>query len=258
MSDSSYQNAPLGIGAILGESAGLLFSNFLAACGIALIPIAIGTLISVAVFGVDVAVGQGPDPAAIDESYFINFGLTFFIELIAYSLATAMLVSFAYDVKLGRSKRLSSYVNSVIGNLLPLIVMAVVSYILIVIGLSLLILPGLWLYAVFSLIVPVIVVERAGFGAMGRSAELTKDYRWPIVGLLIVMFIVMFIISAIFGLIVGFISALVGGQALLLILNIVTSTVGFAFGCIMIALLYARLRELKEGISVDHLADVFS
>lgn len=257
MSDSSYQNAPLGIGAILSESASLLLSNFLAACGIALIPIAIGALISAAAFGVDMALGQNPAPS-IDSSFFISFGLSFLIQLIAYSLATAMLVSFAYDVKLGRPKNLSSYVNGVVGNLVPLIVISILTYVLVMAGTTLLVLPGLWLYAVFSLIVPVIVVERAGFGAMGRSAELTKDYRWPIVGLLIVMFIVIVIISAIFGFIIGFINALIGGQVLLLILNVVTSTVGFAFGCIMVALLYARLRELKEGVSVDHLADVFS
>lgn len=258
MTDYTTETPPLGIGAILGETTSLLLGNFLAACGIALIPIGIGMVLSAGLFGVDLVTGQGPGPDAMDQDFFVSFGVMFLFQLVGYSIATAMLVSFAYDVKLGRPKRISAYISGVTSNLVPLVVMSLVAYILIMIGMSLFVIPGLWVYAVFSVVAPVIVVEAAGFSALGRSATLTKDYRWPIVGLLVVMLIVVIVVSAIAGVIVGFIAALISSPILVLLLNIVSSTVGFAFACIMIAMLYARLREIKEGVSVDSLADVFS
>lgn len=258
MTDYSLGPTPLGIGAILGETTSLLFSNFFTACGIALIPIGIGMILSAGLFGLDVASGQATDPDIPDLSFYMATGVDLLIQVVAYSIATAMLVSFAYDVKLGRSKPLSAYFTSVISNLVPLVVVSTLSFIVIMVGTMALVLPGLWAYAVFSVIAPVIMMESAGFGALSRSAELTKEYRWPIVGLLIVMFIVSFIAAAIAGFLVGFTAAISSNPFLLLGLNIVATTVGFAFGCIMVAMLYARLREIKEGVSVDHLADVFS
>lgn len=258
MTDYSTETPSLGIGAILGDTTSLLLSNFLAACGIALIPIGIGMVISTSLFGVDIATGQNPAPTDFDQDFYTSLGVMFLFQLVSYSIATAMLVSFAYDVKLGRPKRISAYISRVVSNIIPLIVLSLAAYIVIMIGMGLFVIPGLWAYAVFSVVAPVIVVEAAGFRALGRSAALTKDYRWPIVGLLIVMLLIVIVVSAITGFIVGFIATLISSPILVLGLNIVSSTVGFAFACIMIALLYARLREIKEGVSVDHLADVFS
>src|SRR3546814_15392056 len=52
---------------------------------------------------------------------------------------------------------------------------------------ALFLLPGLWLLAVFAVVVPAIVVEGAGFGGLGRSIGLTKGFRWPILGAMTVI-----------------------------------------------------------------------
>lgn len=258
MTDHTIETPPLGVGAILGETTSLLFRNFLTACGIALIPIGVVTVVSAGLFGIDLATGQGPGPDDLGPDFLVTIGAMYLFQLVGYSIATAMIVSFAYDVKLGRPIRFSTYVSSVISNIFPLIVLSVLFNILIMIGFVLFVIPGFWVYAVFCAVAPVIVIERAGFGALTRSAALTKNYRWPIAGLLFVVTIIVFITTTIASVIASFIAAMISGPILLLFLNIVASTVGFAFACVTIAMLYARLREIKEGVSVDLLADVFS
>lgn len=252
------ETTPLGIGAILGEASNLLVRNFFAACCIALVPIGVGVILSVGLFGVDYATWQGGDFWVQDQTFYTIFFSEILLDLIAYSIATAMLVSFAYDVKIGRSKPLPAYVSGVASNLVPLIVISTISSVVIMIGTMALVIPGLWVYAVFSVIAPVIMMESAGFSALNRSAELTRNYRWPIVGLLIAMFIAVFIVESIFDFIFGFIPEAASNPILLIGLDVIAITVSFAFSCIIIAMLYARLREIKEGVSVDHLADVFS
>ncbi|MFM7334516.1 MAG: hypothetical protein ACKO1H_08910, partial [Tabrizicola sp.] len=96
---------------------------------------------------------------------------------------------------------------------------------------------------------------------LGRSAALTKDYRWPIVG----AFILITIISAIIGFVAMFLVGLMmagaglGGGAMvigIIVLALIT-TFGAALGAITVALIYARLREIKEGASVQDIAAVF-
>ena len=59
-----------------------------------------------------------------------------------------------------------------------LIVVGILAGIAIAIGFVLLIIPGLFLITIWSVIVPVIVIERTGvFDSFGRSRELVKGQR---------------------------------------------------------------------------------
>jgi heme/copper-type cytochrome/quinol oxidase subunit 2 len=116
---------------------------------------------------------------------------------------------------------------------------------------------------VYSVIVPAIVIDRAGFRAMGRSAALTKNYRWPIIGALILMilciFLVVFVIAfsamAAIGLSGGVDTPSVLGPWLLA--EAAFSAIAYGWLSITIALIFARLKEIKEGVSVSDLVDVF-
>ncbi|MEM7267781.1 MAG: hypothetical protein AAF401_00860 [Pseudomonadota bacterium] len=258
MTDSAEPKQPLGVGGIIGETFSLFFANILTAGGIAMIPVAVVTLVSVLIFGLEMAAGADFDPATLGDGFVGGFGFVMILQMIAYSVATAMLVSFAYDRKLGRKVRFGAYLSGVAKQILPLVVLGIVFYLCFVIGLALLILPGLWIMAVWAAWAPVVVIENAGFGALGRSSALTKDYRWPIIGLLVITFILMFLLSFVLAFIVGLLITIGGGLIISVLLNLVVSAVTFAFGSMMMALLYARLREIKEGVSVEHLADVFA
>jgi len=111
---------------------------------------------------------------------------------------------------------------------------------------------------VFAVIAPAIVIERAGFGGMSRSRALTKEYRWPIVGALILALICAILINIVAVFIVGVIAAAGSiGMIIGVLLFTAISTIGAGFLSIIVALIYARLREIKEGVSVDQIASVF-
>ena len=123
-----------------------------------------------------------------------------------------------------------------------------------------LILPGIWVYGVFAVTVPALVIERVGFGAMRRSAELTKEYRWPVIGTMVVIFIAAMALNLIPTTIVGLLLTGSLGTVTIILLTVLTAFLStFTYGLIgiAVALIYARLREFKEGVGVDNLAAVF-
>jgi uncharacterized membrane protein len=259
MTDASLAQpkASLGVGSIIGEAFSILFGNFLKVIIVGFGPTLIGFLISGILTGFGVALGtetqQFTGPGDVVATI-----LSFIVNMVVYSVTTALLVQLAYDAKLSRPVRIGRYVGPALSAMVPLAVVSIVVMILVGIGFALFIVPGLWVYAVFAVIAPVIVIERAGFGGMSRSRALTKEYRWPIVGALILALICAILINVVAMFIVGLI-AVTGSIGMLIgvLLFAAISTVGAGFLSIIVALIYARLREIKEGVSVDQIASVF-
>jgi len=247
--------ASLGIGSIIGESFSILFGHFLQVVIVAFVPSLLGFLVSGALIGFNAALGIEP-PQFTSAASTVAFAFSSIINIVVYSLTTALLVQLAYDAKLQRPVQLGRYFGPALGSLVPLAVLSIVAGILVGIGAMLLLIPGLWLYAVFSVMAPAVVIERVGFRGLGRSAALTKEYRWPIIGSLVLAAILIVIINMIAGVLIGLIVS-AGGTILAVILFAALSTIGAGLLSIMIALIYARLREIKEGVSVDQIASVF-
>lgn len=257
MSDTAAQQTPLGVGALLGDSFQLYFRNFPMATFLAFVPVLILTALTAAILGAQFIAADpfdAPDPGAdILGSILLLNGL----QIIGYSIATAIMVRFAYDAKLGRSARVGTYLSSALRNLPALIVLSIVIYVCMAIAMIAVIIPGLWVLAVWSVAIPAIVIESAGFGALGRSSALTKEYRWPIVGFLVALGLIMIVVSFIFTFIVGAIASALGGVILLIVVQALFSAATFALANIGIALLFARLKEIKEGVAVDSLVEIF-
>lgn len=259
MTDASLgqPRVPLGVGAIIGESFSILFGHFVQVIIIGFVPTLIGFLISGLLTGFNVALGlEAQDFSGPGSAVASVFSIV--INMVVYSITTALLVQLAYDAKLSRPIRIVRYLGPAISVVVPLAIMTIAVTILVGIGFMLLIVPGLWVYAVFAVIAPVIVIERVGFGAMGRSRLLTKEYRWPIVGALILALILSMIISFVALFAVGIIASFGSiGLVLGVILFAGLSTLGAGYMSILLALVYARLREIKEGVNVDQIASVF-
>ena len=70
----------------------------------------------------------------------------------------------------------------------------------IALGLILLIVPGLVLATIWSMIAPVIVMERTGaMAAFGRSRKLVRGNGWPVFGVIVVIFVISLIASFLLG-----------------------------------------------------------
>jgi hypothetical protein len=91
----------------------------------------------------------------------------------------------------------------VLGNL---ILVGIVGGIAEGIGFLLLIVPGVILVTIWAVVAPVIVIERRGFDAFGRSYQLTRANFWQVLAVIVVLFVIQFIIQRIFGAIGGGIS----------------------------------------------------
>lgn len=265
MSDAGLLVQPaLGVGGIVGDSFGIFFRRIHWFVLLAALPLLV-------VYGV-IALTVGSlmlDPYAIGSAGNRLAGpggeavglLMQVAQVVAFSVTGAFMVLAAYDAKLGAPVRLRDYLASAFRHIVPLVLCSIVVWIGLVIGMLLFVVPGLWVMAVWSAVIPAIVIERAGFSSLGRSAALTKGYRWPIVGTMIVLAICMMIFSMILLSITGAVVGMIGGVPALVaavLLYSAASAAGYGVFYIGVALIYARLREIKEGTSVEALTEVFA
>ncbi|NDW02837.1 hypothetical protein [Jiella pacifica] len=247
-----------GVGARMGDTL-QIFSSRLALFG--LIGVVAGLLMQLPSY---LALGsvtfeaqsQQATQTFIAQNPVLYVGAVVVVPLLVYSLLTAVLVLAAYDAKAGREAAVGAYVGTAVKQILPLILLSIAAWLLIAIGFALLIVPGLWLLGVLSVFVPAIVVEGAGFGALARSARLTKGYRWPLVGFVILVYVVFYLVGLAIGLFGGFLVGL--SPILFLALQGIVSGLAAAFASIAVAVAYARLREIKDGVGISDLADVFA
>lgn len=250
----------LGVGELVSDSFSILMRNFLSVVLLALIPTIFSLVASGLAIGWGTALGINEPvfTSGIDGIYFL---LSSVAQIVGYGVTTALLVQLAYDTKLERPVQLGRYVGPALGAAVPIAILTILSSFLMIFGMVLLIVPGLWIYAVFSVMPAAVVIEKIGFGGLGRSQRLTKDYRWPILGTVILIGIInsIFTFAAVF--IVGLMIAAMGASFVSIAVGVLAyaaiSSIGLGLGAISIALIYARLREIKEGASVRDIAAVF-
>jgi len=261
MTDTSLSapHQPLGVGKIISESFSLLFGNIVAVALAAFVPILFSLILSGMMLGFDVALGGGEPEDFLNGNIWWFMGLNMLISMVIYGIVTALIVQLAYDAKAGRGTNFKQYISVAIRTLVPNVIVTIIISILAGIGLMLLVVPGLWIYGVFAVAIPALVIEGVGFGAMTRSSELTKDYRWPVIGTLILVGIAAMILNLIPTFIVGVLTGALGGAGIFVSVIVAALLYTLTYGLvgISLSLIYARLREIKEGVSVDDLVAVF-
>ena len=230
----------------------------------------LSTLISGAVLGFDAMMGQpafDPTDPNGPTAFLVQTGISTIIGVAFMAIMIGAFTHLAYDAKVGQKASVMGYLSASLKQIVPIVIVTLLVTIAVYIGLFLLVIPGIWIAAVLSVCVPAIVIERAGFGAFGRSASLTKGYRWPIVGVAIVFIAIMFLVTLLLGGIMGGVMAATmsagtdPGAGFFIGVVVISALIsGPIYGLFAIppALIYARLREIKEGVTVDSLADVFS
>jgi len=131
------------------------------------------------------------------------------------------------------------------------------------IGLAILIAAAIWVLSI-SVAIPVVVQERDGvFGSISRSRALTKGSRWSIFGLFLIIGVIAIVIQGGFSLLFGLVVASTGGisatgVAVGAIGSSLVSTIFSTVVSVAIAVTYVELRQVKEGTSVEGLAEIFS
>jgi hypothetical protein len=121
------------------------------------------------------------------------------ISVVGYFWVQGALVELVQDVRDGRADRTIAETYTVVRPRLPaLIVAGVLAAIGIGIGLLLLIVPGLFLLTIWSMLVPVIVLEGRSAGeSFTRSREVVRGNGWNVFGLIFITFLLVLIASAV-------------------------------------------------------------
>lgn len=242
-----------GVGAVIGETLLVLSRRFGLIFLLAFVP---------ALIVQGLSTGLAPMPADGETAAFDGYNpivvvlLFWLLPLIGYSLSASVVILAAFDTKLDRPVRLNTYLKWALLNIVPVTVLSLVAGVLAGIALIALIVPGLYVWSMFSMLIPAILIEGAGFRALGRSMALTKDYRWPVLGTLVVLVLGALLLSLIGTLAAQTIATFLGLFVGFLVLIAVSSVANGAVG-VGVAMIYARLRELKEGVAVDTLAEGF-
>jgi hypothetical protein len=113
----------------------------------------------------------------------------------------------------------------------------------IALGLVLLIVPGLYLITIWSVLIPVIVLERRDvMAAFGRSRELVRGYGWSVFGVIVLCFLILIGVSFV----VAILTVWIGGAAGEYVRSVISNTIGIPFLALALTNLYFRLRALKE------------
>ncbi|WP_291842059.1 hypothetical protein [Maricaulis sp.] len=259
--------ADLGIGRILSGTFSLYFRNFPLFFGVVFLPYVVYALLVVDPINQSVTLDPTNPFANIGQSFLVG-GLSMLLII----FLQAVIVRMSISLHGGQGAQLGAALRGALTGFLPILLLGIVAAIAIMLGFLLLIVPGLYILALLYVYVPAIVFEKAGFSALGRSEELTKGYRWSIVGIILVIVVINWIISGIYtavimttvvdfgGIMDGTTDPTAIAAGMPWWLNILASAVqAFILPISLIAsgLVYARLREIKEGGSTGDLMRVF-
>jgi hypothetical protein len=247
------------IGSILSDTFGVIRRNLILCVGLTLIiyalPLTLWEWKSTAWLASD----DGEQPIAI-----MVIGLVGDVMLGA-SLQAALTRATIEDLR-GKRPSFRDCVKTALAVLLPSVAISLLVALGAWIGLLFLIVPGLFLMARWSVVIPVLVQERLGvFAAMRRSRDLAKGSLWPLMGVWLLMFVAFIALDLVPD---GF--AFLSDTKLVPFLNTLGVTkpglffdtlAGTAIGLVQSiapAAMYIELLRVKEGASVDELAEIFS
>lgn len=181
-------------------------------------------------------------------------------SLLSYFLSLLIQGAFAYSVFqviMGNHVTFGESLTKGMSRIFPLFLASILGGIGIGLGMLLLIIPGIMLLCRWAVMTPACVVEHLGaVESLKRSAELTKGYRWKVLGITMAgTALVQFVTFA-----TGFVMAIIMPNpdkiAVAVVLTIALS-IPQAFLCVMYTTMYYDLRSVKEGITIDSLANVF-
>ena len=144
---------------------------------------------------------------------------------------------------------------------LPLLGIGLLWYLAVLLGVLLLIVPGLMILVAWSVCIPTYVAERTTLtGSFGRSAELTRGNRWRIFGLMLLYIVALLIVEAVLGVFGAAGRVASGGAMSFLQALVVTPLISVANGMIGAsgtAVLYVELRKIRDGVGAESLASIF-
>lgn len=172
--------------------------------------------------------------------------LSALVSLVATFWLQGALVRAVDDIRDGRADLSFGETFERVRPQLPAILVAgILAALGIILGLILLIIPGLYLLTRWILIIPVIVLEGRSAGeSFGRSWELVKGFGWNVFGVIVLTILVLIG----FRIVLDIVLFPLSNELQSFVTELVAGTLGTPFAVLAWTLLYFRLREAKEPV----------
>ena len=194
----------------------------------------------------------------------VALGLGFALPYIVFQAGAQIL---AVDHRVGRGVGLARSLRLSLRRILPLVGAGFLVFIGYMLGILMLIVPGLIFLTGVAVTAPVILFEDAGpVQALGRSWTLTEGSRWTVFGAFAAVYLLSQAGTFMAQLLLVGAAAAGSGERLALtgilwgvtaLLFYLVYLVSLAFYCVLPAVFYVRLKEDREGVEVGSLAAVF-
>ncbi len=169
-------------------------------------------------------------------------------------VAMAVIIHATFQDMRGRPVRLGESAGRGLKRFFPLIGGGILAGLGMLLGLVLLIVPGIMLLVRWYVFAPVCVVERKGpLGALERSAQLTEGNRWKLFAIFIILAFTGGAVTAL----VTVVLATALSPVLALSLTGIWHGVWSAFNNVLSVVIYHDLRVAKEGADIESIASVF-
>ncbi len=238
----SYEIREMSFGEILDMGFTLLRNHFFVLFGIAaVLYLPLGLLWAWAM----PARGAVPDV----QQFLVIALVALAVVPVLYPIVLAAITHALGESYLGRKATIGDALWLGLSILLPLLGTAILAGLARIVGLVLLVVPGIYLWLAFFLLPQVMVLERSfGFAAMSRSHELMKGQKLRAFGLWVVTSIITLVASNAFGLVELFLPGLGA------LLGSLAEAVGVAFASAVSVVFYFDIRCRKEAFDLEHLA----
>lgn len=200
-----------------------------------------------------VASSQAPDVAANPSRFFARLGVAVLLVVVLNTVGEAVIVYGAFQALRGKPVRLGEAVQKGLARFFPILGLAIVSGIAVMFGFLFFAVPGLILLVMWSVALPVCVLEGLGStSSLGRSSALTKGHRWQIFGIILLLFIANGLVGFVLDKVLapmGVMTAAVAG--------LIWTALWAAYYNSVLVMIYHDLRVTKEGVDAEQIAAVF-
>jgi hypothetical protein len=179
---------PFHIGACLRRALSVYLANFISFTALGLMVMVPGFMLLMMTFGNVLAVlalnpGSDTGPLGVRLTTAVGLLGAFIFVLALQYLLTAAIVYTTGEYLRGNDPPAAAALSQALRRVVPIIGLAAVTAVLVWIGIALLVVPGIIVALMFSVAVPVLMVEGKGVTAsLSRSRELTRGLRWQLLG----------------------------------------------------------------------------
>jgi hypothetical protein len=165
-----------------------------------------------------------------------------------FAVVSAGCIAAASDAYLGKEPQIASALRRALRRAWPIVAASLVTWVLAGLGLILLIIPGLYVFARFALSPTIALLEQRSTGeSLARASSLSRDRKLHIIGALGAALLIYLVVAATVGLVIG----LTGQMALAPVAEAIV-TIGISpLIAVVSAVLYYDLRIRAEGFDVE-------